>query len=54
MSVKDIIWGVEFFGGTEEGALFLDTEIGKMQQELPNKHYLSKHGENAYYGQVGK
>jgi len=24
---------------------------GKMQQELLDKHYLRKHGKNAYYGQ---
>jgi L-ribulose-5-phosphate 4-epimerase len=26
-------------------------EIGPMQQELLEKHYLRKHGEGAYYGQ---
>ncbi|MBQ7821868.1 MAG: L-ribulose-5-phosphate 4-epimerase [Clostridia bacterium] len=26
-------------------------EIGRMQQELLDKHYLRKHGKNAYYGQ---
>ncbi len=29
----------------------LNPEIGMMQQELLDKHYLRKHGENAYYGQ---
>ena len=27
------------------------TEGGHMQQELLDKHYLRKHGKNAYYGQ---
>ncbi|MBK7456018.1 MAG: L-ribulose-5-phosphate 4-epimerase [Anaerolineales bacterium] len=31
--------------------LTLNPGIGPMQQELLNKHYLRKHGENAYYGQ---
>jgi L-ribulose-5-phosphate 4-epimerase len=25
--------------------------IGSLQQELLDKHYLRKHGKNAYYGQ---
>lgn len=29
----------------------LNPEIGPMQQELLDKHYLRKHGANAYYGQ---
>ncbi len=29
----------------------LNPDIEKMQQELLDKHYLRKHGENAYYGQ---
>lgn len=29
----------------------LTPEIGPMQQELLDKHYLRKHGKNAYYGQ---
>ena len=29
----------------------LNPNIGKMQQELLDKHYLRKHGKNAYYGQ---
>ena len=29
----------------------LNPEIGSMQQELLDKHYLRKHGKNAYYGQ---
>lgn len=29
----------------------LNNEITPMQQELLNKHYLRKHGKNAYYGQ---
>lgn len=28
-------------------------DIGVMQQELLDKHYLRKHGKNAYYGQKG-
>jgi len=31
--------------------LMLDNRISPMQQELLDKHYLRKHGENAYYGQ---
>ncbi|WP_159564898.1 L-ribulose-5-phosphate 4-epimerase [Budvicia diplopodorum] len=29
----------------------LTPELGSMQQELLDKHYLRKHGKNAYYGQ---
>lgn len=32
-------------------ALMLDPAKGPMQQELLDKHYLRKHGPNAYYGQ---
>lgn len=32
-------------------AMTLDPSVGKMQQELLDKHYLRKHGANAYYGQ---
>lgn len=32
-------------------AKMLNPEMGPMQQELLNKHYLRKHGANAYYGQ---
>lgn len=32
--------------------LCLDPQIPDMQPELLSKHYLRKHGENAYYGQV--
>ena len=32
-------------------ALELNPEAGRMQQELLDKHYLRKHGKNAYYGQ---
>ena len=31
--------------------LQMDPGIGPMQQELLDKHYLRKHGKNAYYGQ---
>ena len=33
-------------------AHMLDPSVGFMQQELLDKHYLRKHGANAYYGQV--
>lgn len=29
----------------------IDPSVGPMQQELLDKHYLRKHGKNAYYGQ---
>lgn len=32
-------------------ALELNPAAGRMQQELLDKHYLRKHGKNAYYGQ---
>ena len=32
-------------------ALALNPELPAMQQELLDKHYLRKHGPNAYYGQ---
>ncbi len=32
-------------------SMLLNPEIGPMQQELLDKHYLRKHGKNAYYGQ---
>ena len=32
-------------------AMQLDPGLGAMQQELLDKHYLRKHGKNAYYGQ---
>jgi L-ribulose-5-phosphate 4-epimerase len=32
-------------------ALGLNPTLGKMQQDLLDKHYLRKHGKNAYYGQ---
>ena len=32
-------------------ALQLNPRAGRMQQELLDKHYLRKHGKNAYYGQ---
>ena len=35
-------------------ALLLEPGIPPMQQELLDKHYLRKHGENAYYGQAKK
>ncbi len=32
-------------------AMTIHPELGNMQQELMDKHYLRKHGKNAYYGQ---
>ena len=32
-------------------AMAMNPELGPMQQELLDKHYLRKHGKNAYYGQ---
>lgn len=32
-------------------AIQLNPNVGRMQQELLDKHYLRKHGKNAYYGQ---
>lgn len=32
-------------------AMMLNPAAGRMQQELLDKHYLRKHGKNAYYGQ---
>ena len=32
-------------------AMIINPEKGRMQQELLEKHYLRKHGKNAYYGQ---
>lgn len=32
-------------------ALSLNPQAGRIQQELLDRHYLRKHGENAYYGQ---
>ena len=32
-------------------AMLLNPELGPMQQTLLDKHYLRKHGKNAYYGQ---
>ena len=32
-------------------AIGLNPQVGHMQQELLDKHYLRKHGANAYYGQ---
>ena len=32
-------------------AMMINPAAGRMQQELLNKHYLRKHGKNAYYGQ---
>ena len=32
-------------------AMTLNSSLGPMQQTLLDKHYLRKHGANAYYGQ---
>jgi L-ribulose-5-phosphate 4-epimerase len=32
-------------------ALMLNKDLGEMQEELLQKHYLRKHGPGAYYGQ---
>ena len=32
-------------------ALVYNPDAGRMQQELLDRHYLRKHGANAYYGQ---
>ena len=32
-------------------AMSMNPQAGRMQQELLDKHYLRKHGKNAYYGQ---
>ena len=32
-------------------AMAINPQAGRMQQELLDKHYLRKHGKNAYYGQ---
>ena len=34
--------------------LMMNPQIPSMQQELLDKHYLRKHGANAYYGQIKK
>ena len=34
--------------------LALDAALPPMQQELLDKHFLRKHGKNAYYGQKKK
>lgn len=35
-------------------AMQMRSDLSPMQQELLDKHYLRKHGENAYYGQESK
>lgn len=35
-------------------AVTIDPSLTPMQQELLDKHYLRKHGANAYYGQKKK
>ncbi len=36
---------------TDWHAMMLNPELGPMQRTLLDRHYLRKHGENAYYGQ---
>ena len=43
--------GMEEVAFMDWHAMMLNPEAGRMQQELLDKHYLRKHGENAYYGQ---
>ena len=33
-------------------AMILESNKGPMQRELLDRHYLRKHGKNAYYGQA--
>jgi L-ribulose-5-phosphate 4-epimerase len=42
--MEEVAWG----GGH---AMMLNPALGPMQQTLLDKHYLRKHGANAYYGQ---
>ncbi len=35
-------------------SMLINPKVGHMQKELLDKHYLRKHGANAYYGQSGK
>jgi L-ribulose-5-phosphate 4-epimerase len=35
-------------------SLSLDPSLREIKQTLLDKHFLRKHGENAYYGQPGK
>ena len=35
----------------ETATLMLAPQISDMQSKQPDKHYLRKHGANAYYGQ---
>ena len=35
-------------------SLGIDPELAAIKQSLMDKHYLRKHGENAYYGQIDK
>lgn len=56
-------WGTGAFGAVHNAvvleevasmnfrAISLNPEVKNMQQELLDKHYLRKHGKNAYYGQ---
>ena len=57
------VWGTDAFNAVHNAvvleelafmayhAMGLDPLLPRMQQELLDKHYLRKHGENAYYGQ---
>ena len=51
-------WGTDAMNAVLEEVAFMDYHAlsmnpgaGRMQQELLDKHYLRKHGANAYYGQ---
>lgn len=57
------VWGTDPFNAVHNAvvleevsfmdfhAMALNPELGPMQQELLDKHYLRKHGPGAYYGQ---
>ena len=42
---------LEYLARLASETLRINTEIGTMQQELLDKHFLRKHGSGAYYGQ---
>ena len=57
------VWGKDAFNAVHNAVVLeelafmalhteqLNNGVGVMQQELLDKHYLRKHGKNAYYGQ---
>ncbi len=46
-------WMLEFAAEMAAVALALNPSVGPMKQTLLDKHFLRKHGKNAYYGQAG-